>query len=225
MDHPSSSHLHLIPTHSPFSLFHPSFPLFSKTFKNTLLCSSPFDPSTSSFPGQLEVSTVLRLELSTFSPHSLLLACLAFSHGPLLPLNKPTLLYYFTFTHTTSKPLIMQIKTLTALALASLVSAQTYTDCDPTKKSMFHTRYVSNKKKTVANLTASFQPAPTTRPSARRSSTSTSPRARTASSAAMSAQLSRTTTSSAPSTPSRRRRMLLPLAAPATSSLARSTLP
>lgn len=32
----------------------------------------------------------------------------------------------------------MHIKTLTALALASLVSAQTYTDCDPTKKSMFH---------------------------------------------------------------------------------------
>lgn len=41
----------------------------------------------------------------------------------------------------------MQIKTLTALAFASLVSAQTYTDCDPTKKSMFHQMKNQEEKK------------------------------------------------------------------------------
>lgn len=51
----------------------------------------------------------------------------------------------------------MHFKTLTALALASLVSAQTYTECDPTKKSMF-IKHQRKGNMTMANLTTSSLP-------------------------------------------------------------------
>ena len=129
---------------------------------------------------QLEVYTVLRLELINDNNNITLAIILLSASVLLLQLTKPTFFQLQPTTHTptNSKSVIMHIKTLAALALASLVSAQTYTECDPTEKSMFHQISRDSNKK----LTWYSQPAPTTRPSARRSSTSTSPRARTTSS-------------------------------------------
>lgn len=124
------------PSPSPILRF-PCFPKSSKTLPQhiTFLFSTLLPRHSRS--ARSIYSPSFGTQSETFSPHSLLLACLAFSYGPLEPTNHQPFSTSLK-RHFTSKSVIMQIKTITALALASLVSAQTYTDCNPTKKSMFH---------------------------------------------------------------------------------------